>query len=528
MTLNQLEDRNLLSAILSTGGNVTIYESGDVSQIYSFRPFEEGFAYNVNSVFVDGLYAAVAPENSGGPRVQVYTKTANSYEKIQDFFAFEPEFRGGISLAFANLNDDNKIDLVVAAGQGGGPRVQFYLNTPEGFVKHDDFFSFNEEDRTGLHVSGCSNTFILGPITGSRLQVWTNGSKVAEGNIQSYTSFAFGSVLNQENRIYAASPITLSTYSISLEVINQTALFEPFESISMGGYTQFNSIELMASHKDGSFIELDDQFGIPLSWDTFKRSYNNLHTLIGDTQFPITTGFVLPPTEFEALASFRDAVPNGYSIGSSEGTGTYTMTVDFHGTPVGLTNRHVVENRTFDTVIGSPMFSPGPIDTDQALQQIGTVLAKSDVEKYSVDSALISLSIPPVPNTLKIIYFNPYTDEFETLKKTIKYDSNIVAEPNDLLYKEGRTTGHTRGTVYSNDYAVSVIYPDKIRDLDHQIIIIGDQFALPGDSGSLVFKVIDGQAYWVAQLFAGSYHYGIVTPTNMILPTMDVTFNEFP
>ena len=69
----------------------------------------------------------------GGPNIRVFNVTSSgSVTMVANFFAFEPQFMGGVYVAAGNLNGDvsgsgNGIaDLIVSAGPGGGPRVIAY------------------------------------------------------------------------------------------------------------------------------------------------------------------------------------------------------------------------------------------------------------------------------------------------------------------------------------------------------------------------------------------------------------------
>src|SRR5438045_2255137 len=68
-----------------------------------------------------GLYA-VGGGPGGSPRVQVFDTTSGAL--LGDFQAFEPDFSGGVNVAVGDVNNDGLADVVVGAGQGGGPRVR--------------------------------------------------------------------------------------------------------------------------------------------------------------------------------------------------------------------------------------------------------------------------------------------------------------------------------------------------------------------------------------------------------------------
>ncbi|MFO0936554.1 MAG: MBG domain-containing protein [Gemmataceae bacterium] len=124
-------------------------------------PFEASFTGGVfvSTGFISGNSVPdiiVSPDQSGGPRVQVYRGT--DFVKIADFFGIDdPNFRGGVRTAVGDINGDGTGDLVVAAGFGGGPRVAIYdghavaVNNPVKVV--NDFFAFEPTLRNGAFVT---------------------------------------------------------------------------------------------------------------------------------------------------------------------------------------------------------------------------------------------------------------------------------------------------------------------------------------------------------------------------------------
>lgn len=510
----ELEVRNQPSFVMSVGSHVTYETRGDngVFQDHSFQPFEDDFKANSNTAFVDGELIAVAPSRDGGPRVQVYQLDANQVAvKTLDFFAFEPEFRGGVNVEFVYNTASHGYNLVVAASGQGGPRLQRYDLQGN---KLSDEFVFNESERNGVQLAAYLDTLFVGD--GQSIRDLESGETVWS---KPYTTFAYGSVLGQKPQVYVTDGTTLSTVSK-----HNTPIFASFQKLSFGGYVQANQYQIIASHEDGSFVELDDQFGIPLSYDTYKRDYNDIRTLVGNTQPSINASEPFAGLDHLETLGYRQGIYSGLSIGSPVGTGTYTATVSYNGTPVGLTNRHVVEPKTFNGPLGSPIFSPGPADS-ASRNLVGVTLKKSDIEGDDVDSALFSIeTIAPEQTMFRIIYIDPYKSQEVTETLPLTYDSAITLENGDVTYKTGRTTGLTRGVVLYDDFSVDVGYPDDVvRTLEHQIVVLGNLFAQPGDSGSPVIKVVNDKYYLVAQLFAGSTQYGIVTPINNVFTKMGVT-----
>lgn len=60
--------------------------------------------------------AAVGAGHDGGPRVRVFSGKDGSV--LRDFFPFDRNQRGGVSVSFADANADGQSGLVVGAGLG--------------------------------------------------------------------------------------------------------------------------------------------------------------------------------------------------------------------------------------------------------------------------------------------------------------------------------------------------------------------------------------------------------------------------
>ena len=93
----------------------------------------------------------VAPGGGGGPVVQVYDGATGVL--LANFLALEETFRGGLRLAAGDVNGDGTADLLVTAGDGGGPRVAGFdgrfLTTTQARL-FNDFFAFAPELRSGF------------------------------------------------------------------------------------------------------------------------------------------------------------------------------------------------------------------------------------------------------------------------------------------------------------------------------------------------------------------------------------------
>jgi FtsP/CotA-like multicopper oxidase with cupredoxin domain len=164
---------------------VNVYSSLDNSLITSFLAFESGFSGGVSTAVADvnndgisDLIAGAGP--GGGPRVIVFNGATNFTTVLQDFFAFDPSFRGGVDVAGADFNVDGFADIVASAGPGGGPEVRVFdaktLNVLTQFYAYDTSFSGGVTVATGeTDGSGLSSLITgAGPGGGSHVKIWRN------------------------------------------------------------------------------------------------------------------------------------------------------------------------------------------------------------------------------------------------------------------------------------------------------------------------------------------------------------------
>ena len=150
---------------------VRVYDGKTGVLWMSTEVFEIGFRGGLNLAAgdfnADGKAdVVVAADNGGGARVQVLNAAQflpgadpAQGKVLVNFFGIEDaKFRGGARVAVGDLNGDGVLDLVVSAGQGGGPRVAVFDGTsvrPGGAPARlvSDFFVFESRLRNGAVVA---------------------------------------------------------------------------------------------------------------------------------------------------------------------------------------------------------------------------------------------------------------------------------------------------------------------------------------------------------------------------------------
>jgi hypothetical protein len=116
---------------------------------------------------------------------------------VNDFFAIDPTYRGGLFVAVGDVTGDGYGELVIGTDVGGGPRVQVFdgasilAGAP---VKIADFFSGPSTDRGGVRVAvrdvdGDGYPEILtgsGVGSGSRVRIYNGLAAATEPNPQPF------------------------------------------------------------------------------------------------------------------------------------------------------------------------------------------------------------------------------------------------------------------------------------------------------------------------------------------------------
>jgi hypothetical protein len=127
--------------------------------IAAFVAFDERFRGGVQvaagDVNGDGHKDVIAAMGSGGSAVRVFSGLDRSL--LLELTPFEPGFRGGVTVAAADLDNDGDAEIVAGAGKGAAPEVRFFDGTGAPFTSPFDLptslLAYPEKQRKGVSVA---------------------------------------------------------------------------------------------------------------------------------------------------------------------------------------------------------------------------------------------------------------------------------------------------------------------------------------------------------------------------------------
>ncbi|HLW67287.1 MAG TPA: FG-GAP-like repeat-containing protein [Gemmataceae bacterium] len=145
---------------------VKVYDAITHQLKHDFMAYDPNFAGGVNvavgDVNGDGVPDIITGASAGGgPNVKVFD--GNTGKLIASFFAYDPNFTGGVNVAVGDVNGDGHADIITGAGPGGGPHVKVINGTQINNVGADgqisnsallySFFAYDANFTGGVSVA---------------------------------------------------------------------------------------------------------------------------------------------------------------------------------------------------------------------------------------------------------------------------------------------------------------------------------------------------------------------------------------
>ena len=139
----------------------------ELLSFFAFDPsFRGGVYVSADDVNSDGLAdLVIGAGQGGGPHVRIFDgRTTN---EIYSFFAYDVNFTGGVTVATYDYDKDGTLDIVTGAGPGGGPHVKVFDGVSREVIKQ--IMAYAPDFRGGVYVAAADFNGNLVPdiITGA-------------------------------------------------------------------------------------------------------------------------------------------------------------------------------------------------------------------------------------------------------------------------------------------------------------------------------------------------------------------------
>ncbi len=110
--------------------------------------YDRGVSVSIGDIDGDGqLEIVTGTQYGGGPHVRVF----DTFGKVEsEFFAYAKHFRGGVTVALADIDGDGIQEIATAPGLTGGPHVRVF--SKDGTIINERFV-FDANDRAGISIT---------------------------------------------------------------------------------------------------------------------------------------------------------------------------------------------------------------------------------------------------------------------------------------------------------------------------------------------------------------------------------------
>jgi hypothetical protein len=232
--------------------------NGRINLVREFEPF--GPNYNRGAYVATGQVnlasfareIVVGKDRNDEPRVRVFDQSGGL---LQDFLAYDANFRGGVRVASGDANGDGREDVITAAGPGGGPHVKIFDANNPNFVI-DQFFAYDASFLGGVYVAA-------GEIDGvpNRTDIATGAGEGGGPHLKVWSAAPFQRYFTKAERFVGAAN-NLSGIRVGVANLGgatQQSVYVGFGANFSPAFSTFNSDPRLSAFRMRDFIS-----GVPV------------------------------------------------------------------------------------------------------------------------------------------------------------------------------------------------------------------------------------------------------------------------
>jgi hypothetical protein len=234
------------------GPEIKVYDGATGAVLLDFMAFSPNFTGGVfvaaGDVNGDGhADIIVGADAGGGPEVAVFSGANGSL--LNAFFPYDPNFQGGVRVAAGDLTGSGRADIITAAGPGGGPHIEaFDALTPSLVLR--SFFAYDPNFTGGVYVGA-------GDVNGDGKADIITGAGPGGGPQVTVFSGANNKVLQS---FFAYSPLFPGGVRVGAVDVNGDGKADILTGAGPGGGPQFNALDGVTLAVLDSFFAYDPNF----------------------------------------------------------------------------------------------------------------------------------------------------------------------------------------------------------------------------------------------------------------------------